>query len=347
VEFIDRVSERFDIVSLVIGPDFAFGRDRTGDIAAVTSLGEIEGFAVRVVTPLNVKGKQFGSRHVRRLIESGDIDGARRMLRAPPRLVGMVVHGAARGRTLGFPTANLDLVDDFVVPANGIYTVRARWHKGRRDRSAGAADGLASIGVRPTFDDGPRVVEIYLLDFTGDLYGSRMTVDFLARQRAELRFDGVDELVTQMHEDVATGRNILAAEAEPGWATQQVGKSILIEVRGRDVAELAENSSAAVQAALGLIAPQSYHSGEPIELSAGGPEPLVDCWLQAVCSPLSSESTRIAPSTVFLAEDGVLHGLVRHSQLPQSRPAIKSLNAEQLEIDTDGWQSIAVKCELA
>ncbi len=213
--FLDRLGQRFDLRALVVGPDFAFGRDRSGDIGTLRALGRSRGFDVVVAEPLLVEGERVGSRRIKRLIEAGDIAAARALLCAPPCLTGTVVHGARRGRALGFPTANLDLTDDFVVPGNGIYTVRARWDDpnppgGGASDNNGWVDGVAAIGVRPTFDNGPRSIEVYLLDWSGDLYGRRMTIEFLAWQRGEVRFDSVEALVAQMHADVAVARRNLA-----------------------------------------------------------------------------------------------------------------------------------------
>jgi riboflavin kinase/FMN adenylyltransferase len=209
--FIDRVATRFELAAVVIGPDFAFGRDRTGDLATLRSLGAERGFDTVAVPPLVVDGEHVSSRLVRGLVERGDIDVARGLMRSPPRVAGTVVRGAARGRQLGFPTANLDLAHNFVVPANGVYTVRARWNGPPSDGHAWI-DGLASIGVRPTFDNGARIVEVFLLGFSGDLYGRRMTVEFLARQRPEWRFETVEGLIEQMNVDVAVARRQLADE---------------------------------------------------------------------------------------------------------------------------------------
>lgn len=121
-------------------------------------------------------------------------------------LTGRVVHGFHRGRELGFPTANLDTGPDRAVPANGIYATWARVD-GARHMAA------TSIGVRPTFDNGPRSVEAYLLDFSGDLYGKEMTLEFIERQRDELRFDGVDTLVAQIKRDVQHVRERLGKAA--------------------------------------------------------------------------------------------------------------------------------------
>lgn len=218
-DFLDRLARRFDLRAMVVGPDFAFGRDRAGRIDTLRAIGQSRGFEALVVEPLLVAGERVGSRRVKQLIEAGEIAAARELLSAPPLLIGTVVHGAHRGRELGFPTANLVPTDDFVVPGDGIYTVRARWEEaippGGSHSSTGNDwhDGVAAIGVRPTFDNGPRSIEVFLLDWSGDLYGQRMTVEFLAWQRSEERFDSVDALVAQMRADVAVAHGKLKEES--------------------------------------------------------------------------------------------------------------------------------------
>lgn len=213
--FLERLARRWQLRALVVGSDFALGRDRSGDLGALHTLGREHGFEVVVVPPLTIGDERVSSGWVRELVATGEVEQARALLLAPPQVVGTVVHGAARGRELGFPTANLALGADFVVPANGIYTARARWSEEDGGPERGC-DSVASVGVRPTFDNGERIVEVFLLDFQGDLYGCELTVDFLHRQRPELRFESVEPLIAQMHEDVATARATLAAERQAG-----------------------------------------------------------------------------------------------------------------------------------
>lgn len=210
--FLDDLAARYRVVAMVVGADFVFGKDRAGDVETLRRMGRERGFDVVCVPPVIAGGEAVSSRRIRHLVETGHVAAARALMAAPPRLVGTVVRGAQRGRTLGFPTANLAPADDYVVPGHGIYTVRARWDGAPSSAPDGWMGGVASIGVRPTFDDGPRSIEVYVLDFAGDLYGRTLTVEVLAWQRGEERFDGVEPLVAQMHRDVALARANLAAE---------------------------------------------------------------------------------------------------------------------------------------
>lgn len=203
--FLDELDEWYDLQAVVVGPDFLFGKDRAGTLEVLRALGEARGFDVHVVAPVQVEGERAAAGRIRDVIGAGDVALARELLGRPYRLRGRVVQGQQRGRTLGFPTANLALDDDYQMPANGVYTVRAllQLPDGRELTKGGAAN----VGVRPQFDDGEAVtVEVYVLDFDGDLYGTPLAVDFIARQRPEERFADVAALIAQMTADVERAR---------------------------------------------------------------------------------------------------------------------------------------------
>jgi len=218
--FLDHLTSRYELAGVVVGPDFAFGQDRAGDVAFLQRAGSHRGFELRVVEPVLIQGERVASGLIRARVARGDIAAAARLLGRPPHMRGRVVAGARRGRTLGYPTANLEPVADYVIPADGVYACTVRWldREGRPQRAGGAA----SIGTRPTFDDGPRSVEVHLLDRSEDLYGLTLTVDWLARLRGEQRFADVSDLLVAMAGDVARTRTILAALAD---ATDDEGYS--------------------------------------------------------------------------------------------------------------------------
>lgn len=198
----DVLARDADAAVVVVGPDFRFGKDREGDLPALHALGEALGFRVHVVDPVEAGGEIVSSTRVRALLAEGDVSGARRLLGRYHDVVSEVVHGDHRGRTIGFPTANLGLPETLAVPKDGVYAVVA---------SVGGAlvPGVANIGVRPTFGAG-RSVEVHLLEWEGDLYGSRLPVAFIARIRGEVKFDGVDALVAQIGRDADDARGRLA-----------------------------------------------------------------------------------------------------------------------------------------
>jgi len=184
---------------VVVGEDFHFGRRRRGNVGLLREMGAALGFQV-VHVPL-LAG--ISSTEIRRLLEAGDVAGAARLLGRPHQVRGVVERGDQRGRELGYPTANVALPADILVPAPGIY---AGWY------GAGRAAAI-SVGRRPTFCDGaaPVVIEAYVLDFDGDLYGQQARVSFVTRLRDEERYDSVDALVAQMGRDVEATRAALGS----------------------------------------------------------------------------------------------------------------------------------------
>ncbi len=205
-EFIAALAPAIELRTLVMTPDAAFGRGRGGTVDRMRELGSSGGFEVMVVEPLVMDGEVVSSTRIRGAIAAGDIGLARRLGR-PPRLEGRVVVGDRRGRSLGFPTANLAFDYAPAMPALGIYVGQVAVP----EHAVGPAHpALVSVGVRPTFhDEGKVLVEAYLLDFDGDLYGAELQLDLLERLRDERRFDAVPALVAQMKRDEADARDYL------------------------------------------------------------------------------------------------------------------------------------------
>jgi riboflavin kinase/FMN adenylyltransferase len=195
---------------VVMSRDSAFGKGRAGTLERVGEIGRERGFSAVGVEPLLVEGTPMSSSRVREVLRAGDVDAATRFLGAPHVLRGTVVHGDRRGRELGFPTANLEFAYSPALPALGIYLGRVTV----RERGIGPGHpALVSVGVRPTFhDDGRVLVEVYLLDWDGDLYDASLDVELVARLREERRFDSVEGLVAQMRRDEAEARASLAAD---------------------------------------------------------------------------------------------------------------------------------------
>ncbi len=210
-EFLDAVAARYPLAALVVGPDHALGHQRTGTRDVLADLGAARGFAVRAVEPLVLEGEPVSSTRIRRLVAAGDLDGADRLLGWPYAIEGLVVTGDGRGRTLGYPTANLAIDPGSLLPPDGIYAVRV---DGAREGAGDPVIGAMSIGVRPTFvTDGRRTVEVFLLDFQGDLVGRTLRVTLLERLREERRFADAAALVAQIDEDVARTRAVARARA--------------------------------------------------------------------------------------------------------------------------------------
>lgn len=204
VEFVALLLRHLRMVELWGGYDFAFGHRREGDVPFLRRLGAEEGFAVRIVEPLIWHGAPVSSSRVRAALRAGDVDEATGCLGRPYRLSGRVVRGRGIGRELGLPTANLAPPPERLIPADGVYAGLARWE-------TATVPAVINIGRRPTFAGRERVVEAHLLDFSGDLYGRTLALDFLARLRDERAFPDVDALQAQIRADIAQARALIAA----------------------------------------------------------------------------------------------------------------------------------------
>ena len=202
-DFVQRVLvDRFAISGAAIGFNFHFGANRAGSPEFLQAQGKQHGFAVDVVPPLLDGGRPVSSGPIRAALAAGRLDDAAEFLGYPWFVSGTVIHGDKRGRELGFPTANLRL-DPACALRHGIYAVRAAI-AGRRN------DGVASFGRRPMFDSGAVLLEIFLFDFAGDLYGANIDVAFIAWLRDEAMFASAEDLMRQMKEDSQLAREALA-----------------------------------------------------------------------------------------------------------------------------------------
>lgn len=208
-EFVARyVVDALGSVCVAVGRDVRFGRGNSGSLETMVALGERYGFVVDVIEDVgDGPAPRWSSSAVRELLLAGDVAGAAQVLGRPHRLRGEVVHGDARGRELGFPTANLSQDAQGIVPADGVY---AGWVRRPTAADPAPLPAAISIGTNPTFDGIQRRVEAYVLDRTDlDLYGEEILVELVERLRPTLRFDGLDALVVQMTADVDRAREIL------------------------------------------------------------------------------------------------------------------------------------------
>jgi len=194
---------KVDAGHVVVGADFRFGEDRAGDVELLKTAGKEHGFSVEAIELVEDLGAPISSSRIRGLIESGHVDEAADLLGSRFTLTNIVVDGDKRGREIGFPTANLRPPQRKLIPATGVYACFVRV----RDEVHPAA---VNVGVRPTFGGEELLIEAFILEFSEDIYGEEMTVEFVEYLRPELRFDDVEALVTQMGEDVARCRVILA-----------------------------------------------------------------------------------------------------------------------------------------
>ena len=201
-EFFERIlRDGLRTRAIIEGFNFGFGKNREGTLELLQELGRQASIRVTLLSAVEVEGQPVSTSRVRGDVLAGAVEHVRELLGRPYRLLGKVGTGQRRGKTLGFPTANLNDVDN-LVPGNGVYAVEVCWH----DR---AWRGAANVGPNPTFGEQARKVEVHLLDFEGDLYGERLALDFIAKIRDTRAFASADELVRQIREDVNAVRLLM------------------------------------------------------------------------------------------------------------------------------------------
>jgi riboflavin kinase / FMN adenylyltransferase len=210
-EFVDQLATAIPLAELWVGEDFRFGHRRSGDVALLRTLAEPHGMTIRLIARQGAATGAISSSAIRNQVRAGQVEEAAGLLGRPYRLGGSVVTGDRRGRQLGFPTANLAPDEGKIIPGRGIYAAVAHFDGVVRPAAV-------SVGVRPQFDGLGELVEAFLLDFSGDLYGRRLDLDFLAKLRDEARFESVEALVAQMERDVARVREMSVTADEPGAA---------------------------------------------------------------------------------------------------------------------------------
>lgn len=201
-EFVSFLQVHLRMRGLIIGPDFALGRGREGDAAALQTLGQELGFTVEVVEPLISGGSLVSSTAIREALSRGDMRATSKFLGRYFRLSGPVIGGMERGHVLGFPTANIAVDSDQALPIDGVYATLG--YIGDR-----VCKSVTNIGIRPTFGEGERTIEVFLIDFAGDIYGEKLAVELVERLRGEIKFADAKELSAQISRDVEQARSIL------------------------------------------------------------------------------------------------------------------------------------------
>lgn len=209
--FMALMVEHLGLAALVAGPDFALGRQRSGNLEVLSALGDEIGYRVVVLEPVDWQGKTVRSNTIRQLVEEGRVAEAADLLGRAYHVSGVVVEGDRRGRQIGIPTANLQPPADKLWPADGVYATRTTIQD---DPDARVYPSVTNLGTRPTVGGVDHRFETHLLDFplpgaSDDLYGRTLTIEFVARLRGEQRFAGLLELVAQIHADIAAARVIL------------------------------------------------------------------------------------------------------------------------------------------
>ena len=203
-QFISLLQRYLRMRGLVIGPDFALGKNREGNIDTLRKLGQDMGFSVTVVPYVKLNGETVSSTAIRKALAEGNMKRVGGLIGRNFSLQGRVIPGVGRGSDLGFPTANLEVESRQAIPADGVY---ATW----THIDGKAYQSMTNIGLSPTFDNNERTVEIYIVDYNDDLYGREIDLDIVERLRDEKRFDTVEELKQQIVEDVKQGMDILSS----------------------------------------------------------------------------------------------------------------------------------------
>jgi riboflavin kinase/FMN adenylyltransferase len=199
--------EGLGVGCVVVGEDFQFGKGRAGNATVLSYMGEMEGFGTVLFAPVVAQGhEKISSTSIREALKTGRPEAAARLLGHFWSVEARVEHGEKRGRELGFPTANMRL-EHCLKPAFGVYAVRATIMD--NDKAVSRHDGVANFGIRPMFQTAEPLLETYLFDFAGDLYGKHLSVEFVAYLRAEAKLDGLDALKAQMARDVDAARKAL------------------------------------------------------------------------------------------------------------------------------------------
>lgn len=199
-DFVDLLREHLNMAGLWVTADFALGYQREGDYTFLAAQGAAKGFRVQQIDLLtDPDHRAISSSQIRAALAKGDVESAATSLGYPYRIEGEVISGDKRGRTIGFPTANLKVWEEQVIPANGVYACYAALGTERHK-------AVTNIGVRPTFNGTELRIEAHLLDFDRDIYGHTLRLEFMARLRGEQRFDGIEALIAQIRADAAQGR---------------------------------------------------------------------------------------------------------------------------------------------
>jgi riboflavin kinase / FMN adenylyltransferase len=203
-DFVRLLADEVGAAGVVTGEDFTFGKGRAGNAITLRALSAAHGMSAEAVAPIALESRVISSSRIREALQAGDPGTATHLLSRPFAIEGEVIHGDKRGRELGWPTANMEL-GRYLRPKYGIYAVRARLPDGSEH------GGVASLGTRPMFDPPRELLETFIFDFDGDLYGQTIEVDLIAYLRPELKLDGIEALKAQMAEDERQAHAALAA----------------------------------------------------------------------------------------------------------------------------------------
>lgn len=338
-DFMKTLTARLPLRELWVGPDFALGRGRDGNTERLAELGRTMGYLLRVVAPFHRQGEPVRSSRVRTLLaEEGAVEQAGALLGRPYRIWGKVVKGAQRGQRLGFPTANLQLPKERLVPAYGVYACWA-W------RGDSGYPAVVNVGVRPSFDNGAPSVEAYLIDFSGDLYGETLGLSFIRRLRGEKKFADIDQLVEQIRKDAAAAQEILANPptlAENGsWRELRHTADWSIEIWGPDPRTLFANAGAAMYALQEADQSRPLTRARAISAAGNDYDELLVAWLNRLLFGQELGSEMYSRFEIFEMSARGLRGVAYGYEGTPAHTAVKAATYYDLDVrETDkGWQA--------
>ena len=338
-EFVAALTAHLPMRELWVGPDFALGRGRSGNTERLAELGHEMGFSVCVVPPFDWQGEPVRSSRVRELLtEEGAVAQAGALLGRPYRVWGEVARGVQRGRKLGFPTANLRLPEDRLVPAYGVYACWA-W------RGEAGHPAVVNIGVRPSFDNGLPSVEAYLMDFSGDLYGETLGLSFIQRLRGEKKFADIDRLIEQIRRDAATAQELLARPPTiagvDDWRELVHTADWAIEARGADPRALFASASAAMYALQGADPAQPITLARTICVDGDGYDELLVAWLNRLLLGQELGGEMYSRFDIFEMSTRGMRGVAYGYRGTPAHTGIKAVTYYDLDVRqaADGWQA--------
>ncbi|MFZ1268117.1 MAG: bifunctional riboflavin kinase/FAD synthetase [Anaerolineae bacterium] len=344
-EFATLLVNRLHVRELWVGPDFALGHKRQGTVSFLQEIGARLGFTVQVAATFWQDGHEVRSGAIRSLIESGDVRTAARLLGHPYTLTGVVVKGDQRGATIGFPTANLAVAANRLLPANGVY---ATWVVLPWERRA----AVTNIGVRPTFSGQGRSIEAHILDFSGDLYGQSFALEFVQRLRPEQRFDGIEALIAQIRVDAAQARALLT------FAAEDAGHSLIYEelehtadwavrIFGRDLPTLFAHAGETLFRLIQTPFAAPPQVTRQVQVEGADLEMLLVRWLQELLYLMETEGELYTQFSIEAltppagAEPARLTATVAGIRGRSDRSPIKAVTYHDLSVSQtdDGWQA--------
>jgi riboflavin kinase/FMN adenylyltransferase len=205
-DFMKMVTERINLVAFCAGHDFALGKNREGNLEKLAELGQDFNYTVHEADTFLLDNQIVSSTQIRKLLRAGDVRQAAHLLGRYPAITGQVGAGAQRGRTIGFPTTNLIVPPERLLPANGVYATFVQWNSKR-------LPCVTNVGIRPSFSENTRTIETHIFDFDQDIYEQTLVLEFVERLRPEKKFDSIDDLITRISQDAQQARALLLREA--------------------------------------------------------------------------------------------------------------------------------------